>query len=232
MLARPAPLLALFKPPQKKPLEDTPRPGCSIVSPGPGTPSNHHSAQSRADWFEPSGSPPPPLLFLTAFIPRSEPLALHRGILAPALGLEFGSSGKGGMRGRRGRKAGGCRDRGFPPPQRGVSDRFLSRDKFFPRGTLTDLRGRAPSHHLWPRNVSPSHVTPFHRRFRRYSISGNTAAHLRAALNNRAAWPREAVPEERCFSKLSHLSTGFFSFFFFSFPPLCRLLPRDLSNPF
>lgn len=70
-------------------------------------------------------------------------------------------------------------------------------------------RGRAPSHHLWPRNVSPSHLTPFHRRFRRYSISGNTAAHLRSALDNRAACRRGALPEERCFSKLSLLSARF-----------------------
>lgn len=70
-------------------------------------------------------------------------------------------------------------------------------------------RGRAPSHHLWPRNVSPSHLTPFHRRFRRYSISGNTAAHLRAALNNRAACRRGELPEERCFSKLSLFSARF-----------------------
>lgn len=118
------------------------------------------------------------------------------------------------MRGRRGGRqpafpAGehrGCRG----GQSRSVRARLISWDRL-PLRSFYALQGRAPSHHLWPRNVSPSHITPFHRRFRRYSISGNTAAHLHAALNNRwAAWRRESVPEERCFSKLSHLGTGFF----------------------
>lgn len=155
------------------------------------------------------------------------------GILIPPFGSVTSDPRKGrnvraeggGSRGSRGR-ARGCRT-GKPPAVR--APRLISGDRLPPRSPEA-LQGRAPSHHLWPRNVSPSHITPFHRRFRRYSISGNTAAHLHAALNNRAAWRRESVPEERCFSKPSHLSTRFFLTFFFFF--LCLLVSRDLSNPF
>lgn len=100
---------------------------------------------------------------------------------------------------------------------------------FLPPRSSFALQGRAPSHHLWSRNVSPSHITPFHRRFGRYSISANTAAHLHAALNNGAAWRREWVPEERCFSKLSHLSI---EFFFFSLPLSPPGSVQPLSNGF
>lgn len=140
------------------------------------------------------------------------------------------------MRGRRGGRqpafpAGeprGCR---VGEASRRVRCRLISGDRLPPRSSYA-LQGRAPSHHLWPRNVSPSHVTPFHRRFRRYSISGNTAAHLHAALNNRAAWRRESVPEERCFSKLSHLSTAFLFCFFFFFFPFAAFSPGICPTPF
>lgn len=151
------------------------------------------------------------------------------GILVPTLGsvtcdLRKGRNARGEVGGRQPSvPAGSPRGCRGGEASRGVRCRLISGDRLPPRSSYA-LQGRAPSHHLWPRNVSPSHITPFHRRFRRYSISGNTAAHLHAALNNPAAWRRESVPEERCFSKLSHLSTGFL-FFIFSFaafsPGIC-----------
>lgn len=142
-------------------------------------------------------------------------------ILIPTLGSVTSGLGQG-----RNARAEGGRQPAFPAGEprgcgggeasRGVRSRLISGDRLPPRSSYA-LQGRAPSHHLWPRNVFPSHITPFHRRFGRYSISGNTAAHLQAALNNQAAWRRGSVPEERCFSKLSRLSTEFF--FFFPLPP-------------
>lgn len=218
MLARPAALLALFKPPQKPwrtPLGQAV--ASFLLGRGPPVTTSLPSSGQTGSTPPPPNPHPPPLLFLTAFIPRqrtARPSPPHprscSGLGSWERGKRRNAREKEGEEGSPSSSQEGAETGDSPPPRRGVSDRFISRDKVFPRGTLTDLRGRAPSHHLWPRNVSPSHVTPFHRRFRRYSISGNTAAHLRAALNNRAAWRREAVPEERCFSKLSHLSTGFF----------------------
>lgn len=128
-----------------KTLEDTPRTSCSIVSPGSGTPSNHQSAQFRADWFDtPPPQPPPPSF---AFSHRVHSPAANRSPFTAAspfllwawkLGAREKEEceGKGGGGRQPVFLAGGCRDRGFPPtPAWGERPVYLPGQSFPPRNS-------------------------------------------------------------------------------------------------